>query len=108
MSLQEPLDHIPLDHRLPPAEGDQPARKKKYWIWIFVAVLAGLFLYWMISGHGGGKTSQASSTAGAGRHTFTGPVTLTTATAAKGDIGVYLEAIGTVTALYTDSITAQV
>lgn len=34
-------------------------------------------------------------------------MTITTATAEKGDIGVYLSAIGTVTALYTDSITAQ-
>ncbi len=37
-----------------------------------------------------------------------GPVTLTTATATKGDIGVYLEGIGTVTPVYTASITSQV
>lgn len=107
MSLQQSVNHIPPDQRLPPAEGDEPASKKKYWIWIIVAVLAGLLIYWMISGHGGGQSNQASST-GAGRRAFTGPVTLTTATATKGDIGVYLEAIGTATALYTDSITAQV
>ncbi|MFZ0038805.1 MAG: efflux RND transporter periplasmic adaptor subunit [Candidatus Acidiferrales bacterium] len=35
-------------------------------------------------------------------------IAITTATAQKGDIGVYLEAIGTVTPVYTDSITAQV
>jgi multidrug efflux system membrane fusion protein len=34
-------------------------------------------------------------------------VTATTATATKGDIGVYLDAIGTVTPVYTSSITAQ-
>jgi membrane fusion protein, multidrug efflux system len=34
-------------------------------------------------------------------------VTVTTATATKGDIGVYLDAIGTVTPVYTASITAQ-
>jgi multidrug efflux system membrane fusion protein len=34
--------------------------------------------------------------------------TITTATANKGDIGVYLHAIGTVTPVYTDSITSQV
>ena len=39
---------------------------------------------------------------------MTGPITITTVNATKGDIGVYLNAIGTVTALYTDSITAQV
>ena len=35
-------------------------------------------------------------------------MTLTTATATKGNIGVYLEAIGTVTPVYTASITSQV
>jgi multidrug efflux system membrane fusion protein len=35
-------------------------------------------------------------------------VAITTATAKKGSIGVYLDAIGTVTPTYTDSITAQV
>jgi multidrug efflux system membrane fusion protein len=35
-------------------------------------------------------------------------VTTTTATAQKGNIGVYLDAIGTVTPVYTDSITSQV
>lgn len=108
MSLQEPANHIPPDRRFPPAEGEQPARKSKLWIWITVAIVAGLLIYWMVSGHGGASSNQASSAAGGGRHAFTGPVTLTTATATKGDIGVYLEAIGTATALYTDSITAQV
>ena len=35
-------------------------------------------------------------------------ITVTSATAQKGDIGVYLDAIGTVTPVYTDSITSQV
>lgn len=39
---------------------------------------------------------------------MTGSVTVTTATATKGDIGVYLNAIGTVTPVYTDAITSQV
>lgn len=39
---------------------------------------------------------------------MTGPVPVTTATAKTGSIGVYLQAIGTVTPIYTDSITAQV
>jgi multidrug efflux system membrane fusion protein len=36
-----------------------------------------------------------------------GPVSITTATAKKGNIGVYLDAIGTVTPVYTSSITSQ-
>jgi membrane fusion protein, multidrug efflux system len=35
-------------------------------------------------------------------------ITITTTTAQKGDIGVYLDSIGTVTPVYTSSITAQV
>ena len=35
-------------------------------------------------------------------------ITITSATAKKGDIGVYLDAIGTVTPVYTASITSQV
>ena len=35
-------------------------------------------------------------------------INITTVTATKGDIGVYLDAIGTVTPVYTDSITRQV
>ncbi len=45
--------------------------------------------------------------AAAARHTTAG-VTITSATAEKGEIGVYLDAIGTVTPVYTDSITSQV
>ncbi len=36
------------------------------------------------------------------------PVTVTIATARAGDLGVYLEAIGTVTPVYTSSVTSQV
>ena len=35
-------------------------------------------------------------------------ISITTATAKKGNIGVYLDEIGTVTPVYTDSITSQV
>ena len=35
-------------------------------------------------------------------------ITITTATAKKGDIGVYLDSIGTVTPVYTASISSQV
>jgi len=38
---------------------------------------------------------------------MTGPVPVTVATATKGSIGVYLDAIGTVTPVYLDWITAN-
>lgn len=68
-----------------------------------ILVAVGLFVYWaVVSNHG--QNAQPSATV---RRAFTGPVTVTTATAEKGDIGVYLNAIGTVTALYTVSVTSQ-
>jgi len=42
------------------------------------------------------------------RHNLGGTVTVTTATAQKGDIGIYVDAIGTVTPVYTASITSEV
>jgi multidrug efflux system membrane fusion protein len=49
----------------------------------------------------------AQKAASLARHGTTG-ITITTAAAQKGDIGVYLNAIGTVTPVYTDLITSQV
>ncbi len=97
-------NYVPPDHQLP--QSDAPARKKKtYWPWILLVLLVCLICYWAFFHHGSSANAQPQ---GGGRRTFTGPITITTATATKGDAGVYLEAIGTVTALYTDSITAQV
>jgi membrane fusion protein, multidrug efflux system len=97
-------NYVPPDHQLP--EADAPARKKKsYWPWVLLVLFVGLICYWAFFQHGSSANAQPQR---GGRRAFTGPVTITTVTATKGDIGVYLDAIGTVTALYTDSITAQV
>ncbi len=106
MDQQESISPVPPDHQLPPAQS-APARKRRFWIWALVLFSSSGILYWVFHRHE--ETSQSSATAqGGGRRGFSGPVTITTATATKGDIRVYLNAIGTVTALYTDSITAQV
>jgi membrane fusion protein, multidrug efflux system len=103
MDPQVSATPIPPDHQLP--EPDQPPkRKRKYWIWAIVIIVVGLLAYWMFAGSHGQNAQPAAT----GRRAFTGPVTITTATATKGDIGVYLNAIGTVTANYTVSVTAQV
>jgi multidrug efflux system membrane fusion protein len=69
-----------------------------------VLVLFGLLFYWAISQH---DKTQAAATGG-GRRGMTGPVPVSTATAQSGTIGVYQDAIGTVTPVFTDAITAQV
>lgn len=82
----------------------RPARRH-FWVWIVILVPFGLLFYWVIHQHG---KAQAATTGGGRRTAMTGPVPVTTATAQKGSIGVYLGAIGTVTPVYTASITAQV
>jgi multidrug efflux system membrane fusion protein len=101
--------------------GDQPvganpqssaphSRPRKSWIlWVSLLVLI-VAAFVVFHGRNAGNTAQtkASGTAtGSGRGRPTGPVTATVAMATKGNIGVYLDAIGTVTPFYTTSVTAQ-
>jgi membrane fusion protein, multidrug efflux system len=104
MSTQPSASIAPPDHPQPPTPPDPPKRRHR-WIWVVVLILFALLFYWVIAVH---KKSQAASTPGGGRHTMTGPVPVVPATATVGDLGIYLDAIGTVTPVYTDSITAQV
>jgi membrane fusion protein, multidrug efflux system len=106
MDQQRPTAPIPPDHQLPAPEPDPTRKRRRYWIWALAFILLCLILYWGYHHHDEAKSPAAAQ--GGGRRAFSGPVTITTATATKGDLGVYLNAIGTVTALYTDSITAQV
>lgn len=88
-----------------PHAGDAPVPEKKrrhLWVWAVVLILFGLLFYWVIQHH------EAAKTAAGGRHAFGGPVPVTTATASRGSMGVYLDALGTVTPVYTASIAAQV
>lgn len=71
---------------------------------VWLLILGGFgVLFWVI------LRQHPAATAGPGaRRGFTGPVTVSVETAVKGDIGVYLDAIGTVTPVYTDTITSEV
>jgi multidrug efflux system membrane fusion protein len=71
-------------------------------VWI-VLLLIFAVAFWLVWHHKD-TTKAAAPRRGPGG----GPVTVTTATARQGDLGVYLDAIGTVTPVYTSSITAQV
>jgi multidrug efflux system membrane fusion protein len=70
--------------------------------WILFLVFAAAAYYFVQQRESIRTRSQAS------RLVTPGAVAVTTAIAKKGKIGVYLEAIGTVTPIYTASITAQV
>ena len=71
-------------------------------IWIAVLIIFALGFWLVLHKHDEKTTAKTSRGAGGG------PVTINTATAQKGDIGVYLDGIGTVTPVYTASITSQV
>src|SRR5579863_2237760 len=77
--------------------------RRRRWLWIVaIALLLIIVGVWLWHRH-----EAALAAAAAAKRAAVG-VTITTATASKGDIGVYLQAIGTVTPVYTTSITSQV
>jgi multidrug efflux system membrane fusion protein len=103
LAQEAPASHVGPDHQLPPPR-PEPHRSHtvRILIWVLILLLFGV-LFWVI------LHQQQAAKAPSGRAAMTGgTVTVTTATAKKGDIGVYLNAIGTVTPVYTDVITSQV
>jgi multidrug efflux system membrane fusion protein len=104
METKPPASHIDPSHQLPPANPDKAHKSKwqRWFVWIAVLLIFGI-IFWLVLRHHGDSQSATPARRGVG-----GPVTITTATAQKGNIGVYLDAIGTVTPIYTDSITSQV
>jgi membrane fusion protein, multidrug efflux system len=98
---------IPPERQLPENTGEAPkppVKKRRQWLWIILLLVFAGILF-LILRH---QSAAPSTAGGGGRRGFNGPVTLTVDTARKGDIGVYLEAIGTVTPVYTASIYNQV
>ena len=92
---------VPPDHQLP---APRPRKSKAAGVIVWIVVLLVFALgFWLVLRKHDQNAQTAKSPRGGG-----GPVTLTTVTAQKGDIGSYLDEIGTVTPVYTASITSQV
>lgn len=100
---QSPFVSHPADAPLKSAQ-----KRRHWWIWAVILLLFGLLFYWVIRQHTESQQAMSGGGGRGGRRAFTGPVPVTYVTATKGSLGVYLDAIGTVTPVYTDSITAQV
>ena len=95
---------ISPDHQLPAHVS--PHRRHKVVriiIWSLLVLVCVLVFVLVLRHHEDAKKTAAAAAA----RVKTG-IAVTSATAQKGDIGVYLEAIGTVTPVYTASITSQV
>jgi multidrug efflux system membrane fusion protein len=91
------------DHQLP-AQTTGPKRSTGVRILVWVVILLIFAVGFILVLRHKSTTATASNS----RHALGGTVTLTTATATKGDIGVYVDAIGTVTPVYTAQITSEV
>jgi multidrug efflux system membrane fusion protein len=96
------------DHQLPaPPPTSSRSKIVRVIVWIVLLLIFAVGFLLVLRHHD--DTTKGGGGAGGGRRGAAGgPVTLTTATATKGNIGVYLDAIGTVTPVYTASITSQV
>jgi membrane fusion protein, multidrug efflux system len=100
-------EHTPIgsDHQLvgnvPPPRPRHKGAWAILWIVLLLVLVLGIYLIWHRQDDAKKAAAAAAAKAKAG-------IPVTTVTAQKGDIGVYLEAIGTVTPVYSDSITSQV
>jgi multidrug efflux system membrane fusion protein len=89
--------HIGPERQLP-----APRASHAWILWVGLLLLIAVVAYFIIH-----NRDQKQAAAKAAKNAPKPSVTTTFATAQKGNIGVYLEAIGTVTPVYTATITAQ-
>jgi multidrug efflux system membrane fusion protein len=104
METKAPASSIDPQHQLPPAGGLSRSGRGRFFLWGAGLLVLILIIVLVFRHHDESKGAAP----GPGKRGASGPVTTTVATAQKGNIGVYLEAIGTVTPVYTASITSEV
>jgi membrane fusion protein, multidrug efflux system len=96
-----PEPHIGPNHQSPPPKRSTGVRVL---VWVVILLLFAL-LFWWVMHH---RQAPAAAGGGGRRAAMGGTVTLNTTTAKTGNIGVYLDAIGTVTPVYTTTLVSQV
>jgi multidrug efflux system membrane fusion protein len=100
----EEVSSPPIQPEAPSGSTPNRSMRRRVIVWVVVLlVFAGLFTLVLQ------RPSNSQTATQMGRRTASmGPVAVVPATAQKGDIGVYQEAIGTITPVYTSSVTSQV
>jgi len=98
---QSGVQHIGADHQL---SQSHPWYRRRWILWTSLLLLLLLVAIVIMVVHNNDVKAAAAKRALAA---VKPSVTATVATATKGDIGIYLDAIGTVTPVYTTYITAQ-
>jgi len=98
---------VAVDDR-PSGNTSVPRRRRRWWPWFAVVLLVGLgaYAYFARPTEGQVKTPATAAAAGGGGGARGVPVV--TATAKRGDIGVYLSGLGTVTPLNTVTVHTRV
>jgi membrane fusion protein, multidrug efflux system len=102
METKPPTSPTESEHQRLSTKDHHKSRWQRIFVWAALLLVFGIIFVLVLRRHDNTQTAPSA------RRGVTGPVTITTAVAQKANIGVYLDAIGTVTPTYTDSITSQV
>jgi membrane fusion protein, multidrug efflux system len=86
----------------PPGQDSAPSQKHSpRWPWVLGVIIAIIIVIAFL-------THRHSETASRGRGAANGPTMISTATAQQGNMGIYVNALGIVTPVYTVSVAARV
>jgi len=100
----EDTSTLPAPPQSPAARGPQRQRKRRAWLWVIAILVfagAGGFLYYQQQ-----AAEQEQQKAKANESSR--PIPVTAAIATKGPMAIYVEALGTVTPVYTVTVTSRV
>src|SRR5262245_50341835 len=102
-TLTEPATARP-DHQLPVSGSQKGEEKKRGWVWIVVLIVLAAGGYFLYSQYQAMQAQQQARNANNRQRAV--PVTM--GKVSKSDMDVYVEALGTVTPIYTVTITSRV
>jgi multidrug efflux system membrane fusion protein len=102
----EAREPVPLASAAPASTPAPPSRRR--WRWVVILLVLAVIAYFVGSKIAGGKTSAPETAKGKGKGEAGQTSPVVTATARRGDIGVYFTGLGAVTPLATVTIKSRV